>query len=102
MEVYAGYQENTDHAVGRVVQAIDEIGLADNTLVIYIFGDNGASMEGTENGTFNEIITLNGIPLTAEQQLNAIKAYGGLEKWGGPRDGSALCGSVGVGREYAI
>ena len=84
MEVYAGYQENTDHAVGQVVQAIEEMGLADNTLVIYIFGDNGASMEGTENGTFNEIITLNGIPLTAEQQLKAIKAYGGLEKWGGP------------------
>src|SRR5437764_4114909 len=41
-------------------------------------------MEGTENGTFNEIITLNGIPLTTEQQLKAIKAYGGLEKWGGP------------------
>jgi len=84
MEVYAGYQENTDHAVGRVVQAIEEMRLADNTLVIYIFGDNGASMEGTENGTFNEIITLNGIPLTTEQQLKAIKAYGGLEKWGGP------------------
>ena len=84
MEVYAGYQENTDHAVGLVVHAIEEMGLADNTLIIYIFGDNGASMEGTENGTFNEIITLNGIPLTADQQLKAIKAYGGLEKWGGP------------------
>lgn len=84
MEVYAGYQENTDHAVGRVVQAIEKMGLRDNTLIIYIFGDNGASMEGTENGTFNEIITLNGIPLTTEQQLKAIKAYGGLEKWGGP------------------
>ena len=47
MEVYAGYQENTDHAVGRVVQAIEEMGLADNTLIIYIFGDNGASVEGT-------------------------------------------------------
>src|SRR5438270_4148100 len=84
MEVYAGYQENTDHAVGRVVQAIEDMGLGHNTLIIYIFGDNGASMEGTENGTFNEIITLNGIPLAAEQQLKAIKAYGGLDKWGGP------------------
>src|SRR5690348_4618168 len=83
MEVYAGYQENTDQAVGRVVQAIDGMGLTDNTLVIYVFGDNGASMEGTENGIFNEIITLNGIPLTADQQLKAIKTYG-LEKWGGP------------------
>jgi arylsulfatase len=84
MEVYAGYQENTDHAVGRVVKAIEEMGFADNTLIIYIFGDNGASMEGTETGTFNEITTENGIPLTAEQQLKAVKAYGGLDKWGGP------------------
>jgi arylsulfatase len=84
MEVYAGYQENTDNAVGRVVKAIEDMGLADNTLVIYIFGDNGASMEGTETGTFNEMTTLNGVPLTTDQQLKAIKAYGGLEKWGGP------------------
>jgi arylsulfatase len=84
MEVYAGFQENTDHAVGRVVQAIEQMGLANNTLIICIFGDNGASMEGTENGTFNELTTLNGIPLTSEQQLKAIKAYGGLDKWGGP------------------
>src|SRR5438876_10509463 len=84
MEVYAGYQENTDHAVGRVVQAIEDMGLADNTLVFYIFGDNGASMEGTETGTFNEMTTLNGVPLTSDQQLKAIKAYGGLDKWGSP------------------
>ncbi|HMF45863.1 MAG TPA: arylsulfatase, partial [Candidatus Udaeobacter sp.] len=84
MEVYAGYQENTDNAVGRVVKAIEDMGLVDNTLIIYIFGDNGASMEGTETGTFNEMTTLNGVPLTADQQLKAIKAYGGLEKWGGP------------------
>jgi arylsulfatase A-like enzyme len=84
MEVYAGYQENTEHAVGKVVQAIEDMGLVDNTLIIYIWGDNGASMEGTETGTFNEMTTLNGIPLTADQQLKAIEAYGGLDKWGGP------------------
>ncbi len=84
MEVYAGYQENADNAVGRVVKAIEDMGLADNTLIFYIFGDNGASMEGTETGTFNEMTTLNGVPLTADQQLKAIKAYGGLDKWGGP------------------
>jgi arylsulfatase len=84
MEVYAGYQENTDNAIGRVVKAIEDMGLADNTLIFYIFGDNGASMEGTETGTFNEMTTLNGVPLTADQQLKAIKAYGGLGKWGGP------------------
>jgi arylsulfatase len=84
MEVYAGYQENTDNAIGRAVKAIEDMGLADNTLIFYIFGDNGASMEGTETGTFNEMTTLNGVPLTADQQLKAIKAYGGLGKWGGP------------------
>ena len=71
MEVYAGYQENTDHAVGRVVKAIEDMGLAENTLIIYIFGDNGASMEGTENGTFNEMTTLNGIPLTARAAVES-------------------------------
>jgi hypothetical protein len=53
-------------------------------------------MEGTENGTFNEMTTLNGIPLTSEQQLKAIKAYGGLDKWG-PSHGSALRGGMGMG-----
>jgi len=85
MEVYAGFQEATDHEVGRVVEAIEALGLRDDTLVIYIFGDNGASMEGTETGSFNELTALNGIPLTPAQQLEAIKAYGGLEVWGGPR-----------------
>lgn len=85
MEVYAGFQECTDHEVGRVVGAIEALGLGDDTLVVYLFGDNGASMEGTESGSFNEITTLNGIPLTTAQQLEAIHAYGGLEQWGGPR-----------------
>ncbi len=84
MEVYAGYQENTDFAVGRVVKAVEDLGISDNTLIIYIWGDNGASMEGAETGTFNESVVLNGIPLTADQQLEAIKKYGGLDKWGGP------------------
>ncbi len=85
MEVYAGFQECTDHEVGRVVAALEEMGLGDNTLVLYIFGDNGASLEGTESGSFNELTALNGIPLTTAEQLEAIHAYGGLEAWGGPR-----------------
>jgi len=85
MEVYAGFQENTDYQVGRVVEAIDSMGLTDNTLIVYIFGDNGASMEGTLTGSFNEMTVLNGFPLTAEQQLQAIEAYGGLEVWGEAR-----------------
>jgi arylsulfatase len=85
MEVYAGYQENTDHEIGRLIKAIEDLGRKDNTLIIYIFGDNGASMEGTETGSFNEMVVLNGVPLTPAQQLDAIKAYGGLGVWGGPR-----------------
>ncbi len=85
MEVYAAFTENADYQVGRVVSAIDDLGLSDNTLVLYIFGDNGASMEGTETGSFNEMTMLNGIPLTAAQQLQAIEAYGGLDVWGDAR-----------------
>ena len=55
MEVYAGYSENADWNVGRVIDAIEEMGELDNTLVIYIWGDNGASMEGSLTGTFNEV-----------------------------------------------
>src|SRR5207247_96100 len=50
----------------------------------YDFSDSGASMEGTENWTFNEMTTLNCVPLTSDQHLKSIKAYGGLDKWGGP------------------
>ena len=82
MEVYAGYQENADWNVGRLLDAVAEMGELDNTLVIYIFGDNGASMEGTITGSFNELTMQNGIKLTPEQQLSLIDGYGGLEAWG--------------------
>jgi arylsulfatase len=82
MEVYAGFQENADWNVGRVIDAIDEMGEFDNTLVIYIFGDNGSSMEGTLTGSFNWITTTNGVPLTPEMQLELIERYGGIEAWG--------------------
>jgi arylsulfatase len=84
MEVYAGFQENCDHEIGRLIKAIDEMGVGDNTLVLYIWGDNGASMEGTETGSFNELTMQNGIRLTAEQQLKLIEKYGGIDAWGGP------------------
>ena len=72
MEVYAGYHENCDWNVGRLLDAVQEMGERDNTLVIYIFGDNGASMEGTITGSFNELTMQNGIALTPEQQLSLI------------------------------
>ena len=82
MEVYAGYSENADYNVGRVIDAIDELGELDNTLVIWIWGDNGASMEGTLTGSFNELTMQNGIPLTDEMQLQLAERYGGLDAWG--------------------
>src|SRR6476660_3368455 len=83
METYAGYSENADWNVGRVLDAIEEMGELDNTLVIWIWGDNGASLEGTLSGTFNEMTTLNGIPRTPERQMGLLFKHGGLEAWGG-------------------
>jgi arylsulfatase A-like enzyme len=60
MEVYAGFLEHTDHHIGRLVDALAELEVLDDTLIYYIVGDNGASAEGTPQGTFNETITLNG------------------------------------------
>jgi arylsulfatase len=60
MEVYAGFLEHTDHHVGRLIDALEELEVLDDTLVFYIVGDNGASGEGTPQGTFNETISLNG------------------------------------------
>ena len=61
MEVYAGFLEHTDHHVGRVIDAIDDLGVLDDTIVYYIVGDNGASAEGTMNGSFNEMANFNGM-----------------------------------------
>src|SRR5450755_4507808 len=83
MEVYAGYSENADHNVGRVIDAIDELGELDNTLIIWIWGDNGASMEGTITGSFNEMTMQNGIPLSDEMQLQLAERFGGIGAWGG-------------------
>jgi arylsulfatase A-like enzyme len=61
MEVYAGFLEHTDHHVGRVIDAIDDLGIHDDTIIFYIIGDNGASAEGTLNGAFNEMANFNGM-----------------------------------------
>ena len=83
MEVFAGYSENADWNVGRLLDAIEEMGDLENTLIFYIWGDNGSSMEGTITGSFNELTFLNGVPLEPEQQLALIEQYGGIEALGG-------------------
>ena len=61
MEVYAGVLAHTDHQVGRLIDALDDLEVLEDTLIYYIIGDNGASAEGTINGTFNELLSLNGV-----------------------------------------
>lgn len=67
--VYAAYQAYTDHEIGRVIQAVEDLGELDNTLIIYISGDNGASAEGMVNGTPNEFTTFNGVPVPVKAQM---------------------------------
>jgi arylsulfatase len=78
MEVYAGFLEHTDYHVGRLVDALDDLGVLEDTLVYYIVGDNGASAEGTVNGTFNEYFMLNGAAEmeTVEMMAGNIDAFG--------------------------
>jgi arylsulfatase A-like enzyme len=78
MEIYAGFLEQTDHEVGRIIDAIDDLGVLDDTLVFYIIGDNGASAEGTPIGCFNEMTTLNGMAgvETTEFLLSKIDDFG--------------------------
>jgi len=78
MEVYAGFLEHTDHHIGRLVDALDDLGVLEDTLVYYIIGDNGASAEGTPNGCFNELVILNGAAglETTEFMVSRIDDFG--------------------------
>lgn len=78
METYAGFGEHTDHEIGRLYSAIEDLGKLDNTIFIYIVGDNGASAEGSMNGLFNEYTYFNGVPETVQEQLKHI------DEWGSP------------------
>jgi arylsulfatase len=93
MEVYAGFQANADFHVGRLLDAVEAVGDRDDTLVIYVWGDNGASLEGTTTGSFNEMTFINGIVLDPTQQLELIEHYGGIEALGGP-DSAPHCAAA--------
>ena len=79
-EVYAAYLAYTDHEIGRVIQTVEDIGKLDNTLIIYISGDNGASAEGTLVGTPNEVAMFNGINVPVEVQLKDFYEVWGSDK----------------------
>ncbi|MCB0786862.1 MAG: arylsulfatase [Flavobacteriales bacterium] len=78
METFAGFAEHTDHEVGRLVAQLEAIGELDNTIFFYVVGDNGCSAEGGPEGTYNEMMALNGIVGKAEQMMDHI------DEWGGP------------------
>jgi len=84
MEVYAGFAEHADYHAGRIVDEIDRLGYADNTLVLYIWGDNGSSAEG-QNGTISELLAQNGIPTKVSQHIQAMNELGGLGVLGTPK-----------------
>ena len=69
VDVYAAYLAYTDHEIGRVIQAVEDMGKLDNTLIIYISGDNGSSAEGSPNGTPNEVAQFNGVEVPVADQL---------------------------------
>ena len=80
METFAGFVEHTDNEVGRLIDAVDEVGALENTLVVYVMGDNGSSADGGLTGTFNELIHLNG-NFEAET-IESMLAR--ADDWGGP------------------
>jgi arylsulfatase A-like enzyme len=81
METFAGFTAQTDHEVGRIIDALGDMGELDNTLIFWIIGDNGASMEGTLTGVFNEMVSLNGQEEDPKYILQHIEEIGGPESY---------------------
>jgi len=84
MEVFAGFTEHADAQAGRVIDEIEKQGRLDNTLILYIWGDNGSSSEGLY-GTISEQLAQNGIPTKISQHLTALDELGGLDVLGSPK-----------------
>jgi arylsulfatase len=87
MEVFAGFVEHADAQAGRLIDGLEELGIRDNTIVLYVWGDNGSSAEG-QNGTISELLAQNQIPNTISQHLEALDKIGGLDALGGPKTDS--------------
>ena len=96
MEVYAAYLAYTDHEIGRVIQTVEDMGKLDNTLIIYISGDNGGSAEGSPAGTPNEMTFFNGVEVPVADQLQILRRLGLTIHL------SPLCSRLGLGHEHAL
>ena len=98
MEVFAGFLEHTDHNVGRVIDALEDLEILDDTIIYYIIGDNGASAEGTMNGAFNELANFNGMaaletPEFMQQQDGRVRLAELVQP---------LLGRLGVGDQHPV
>ncbi len=82
MEIYAGFCEHTDAQVGKLVDYLEQTGQRENTIIFYVWGDNGSSAEG-QNGSISELLAQNQIPNTVAQQIKALDELGGLKALGG-------------------
>ena len=87
--------------VGRLVDEIERLGYGDNTLIFYIWGDNGSSAEG-QNGTISELLAQNGIPTTVEQHIKALDELGGLDVLGSPKTDNMYHAGWALGRQHAL
>ena len=94
MEVFAGYAEYTDHEVGRLLKAIEDMDQMENTLVFYILGDNGASAEGGMNGVFNEMSYFNNVPETVPEILKHYDELGSATTYNHYAAGWAVAGDT--------
>jgi arylsulfatase len=83
MEVYAGFLEHTDHQVGRVIEALEDLEILDDTLIFYIIGDNGASAEGTIRGAFNEMSNFNGMAEVESNEflISKLEEFGSVTSY---------------------
>ena len=84
MEVFAGFAEHADYNAGRIIDELQQQGKLDNTLIFYIWGDNGSSAEG-QNGSISELLAQNGIPTTITQHIKTLDELGGLDVLGSPK-----------------
>lgn len=81
MEVYAGFTEHADAQAGRLIEELERLGLRDNTIILYVWGDNGSSAEG-QNGTISELLTQNGIATEITEHIRTLNELGGLDVLG--------------------
>lgn len=84
MEVFAGFLEHTDTQAGRLLDELERLGVRENTVIFYVWSDNGSSAEG-QNGTVSELMAQNGIPSEIKDHIRVLNEIGGLDALGGPK-----------------